>query len=209
MVVKMLGIVGSPRKKGASAVMIDAALAAAKQAGAEVERLDLVDYNVKQCTGCDACLKPPNECPLSKEDDYPKIEGKLLGANALIMAAPSYFHGVPALTKNFIDRSRPMKMAKHKLQDKVFSALSASGLRQSGAERIVDQLNAFALTQGMIVVGNVGHPVIEMNTPIATLQGEEMKVFRKPGEDQLANTIAANLGKRVAILAGKLQSPQH
>lgn len=204
MVPKILGIVGSPRKKGASAVMIDTALAAAKEAGAEVERLDLIDYNVKMCTGCDACLKPPNECPQSKDDDYIKIEQKVIGANAIILAAPSYFHGVPALTKNFIDRSRPMKMAKHKLQDKIFSAISASGLRQSGAERIVDQLNAFALTQGMLVVGNVGHPVIEMNTPIATLQGEEMKMFRKPGEDQLANAVAKDLGKRVAILALKM-----
>ncbi len=204
MVAKILGIVGSPRKKGATAVMIDAALAAAKEAGAEVERMDLVDYNVKMCTGCDACLKPPNECPQSKDDDYLKIEQKVLWANAIILAAPSYFHGVPALTKNFIDRSRPMKMAKHKLQDKIFSAISASGLRQSGAERIVDQLNAFALTQGMLVVANVGHPVIEMNTPIATLQGEDMKIFRKPGEDQLANTVAKDLGKRVAILAAKI-----
>jgi multimeric flavodoxin WrbA len=95
-------------------------------------------------------------------------------------------------------------MAKHKLQDKIFAAISASGLRQSGAERIVDQLNAFAITQGMLVVGNVGHPVIEMNTPIATLQGEDMKTFRKPGEDQLANAVAKDLGKRVALLAAKL-----
>jgi multimeric flavodoxin WrbA len=204
MVPKILGIVGSPRKKGASAVMIDTALAAAKEAGVEVERLDLVDFNVKNCTGCDACLKPPNECPLSKNDDYLKIEQKVIGANAIILAAPSYFHGVPALTKTFIDRSRPMKMSKHKLQDKIFSAISASGLRQSGAERVVDQLNAFALTQGMLVVGNVGHPVIEMSTPIATLQGEEIKTFRKPGEDQLANAVAKDLGKRVALLAAKL-----
>ncbi len=204
MVAKILGIVGSPRKKGATAVMIDAALAAAKEAGAEVERMDLVDYNVKMCTGCDACLKPPNECPQSKDDDYLKIEQKVLGANAIILAAPSYFHGVPALTKNFIDRSRPMKMARHKLQDKIFAAISASGLRQSGGEKVGDQLNAFALTQGMLVVANVGHPVIEMNTPIATLQGEEMKVFRKPGEDQLANAVAKDLGKRVAVLALKL-----
>ncbi len=204
MVAKILGIVGSPRKKGATAVMIDAALASAKEAGAEVERLDLIDYNVKFCTGCDACLKSPNECPQSKDDDYLKIEQKVLGANAIILAAPSYFQGVPALTKNFIDRSRPMKMAKHKLQDKIFSSISASGLRQSGGERVVDQLNAFAITQGMLVVGNVGHPVIAMNTPIATLQGEEMKVFRKPGEDQLANAVAKDLGKRVAVLALKL-----
>jgi multimeric flavodoxin WrbA len=204
MVAKILGIVGSPRKKGASATMIDAALASAKEAGADVERLDLVDYNVKACTGCDACLKPPNECPLSKDDDYLKIEQKVIGANAIILAAPSFFSGVPALTKNFIDRSRPMKMARYKLQDKVFSAMGASGLRQAGAERIVDQLNAFALTQWMIIVGNLGHPVIEMNSPIATLQGEDLKTFRKPGEDQLANTVAKGLGKRVAILATKM-----
>ncbi|OLS16402.1 MAG: NADPH-dependent FMN reductase [Promethearchaeota archaeon CR_4] len=204
MVAKILGIVGSPRKKGASATMIDTALASAKETGAEIERLDLVDYNVKNCTGCDACLKPPNECPLSKDDDYLKIEQKVIGANAIILAAPSYFSGVPVLTQNFIDRSRPMKMAKYKLQDKIFAAMGASGLRQGGGERIVDQLNAFALTQGMVVVGGLGHPVIEMNSPIATLQGEDLKAFRKPGEDQLANAIAKGLGKRVGNLIAKL-----
>jgi multimeric flavodoxin WrbA len=204
MVAKVLGIVGSPRKNGASAALVDAALAGAAEIGAEVERLDLIDYNVNQCTGCDACLKAPNECPLSKNDDYLAIEEKCTGADAIILAAPSYFQGVPALTKNFLDRSRPMKMQKQRLMDKIFAAMSASGLRQSGGERVIDQLNAFAITQAMLVVGAVGHPVIEMNSPIATLQGEEMKAFRKPGEDALALQIATNLGKRVATLAGKM-----
>ncbi|HMF32974.1 MAG TPA: flavodoxin family protein [Candidatus Lokiarchaeia archaeon] len=204
MVAKVLGIVGSPRKAGASAALVDAALAGASEIGADVERLDLIDYNVSNCTGCDACLKAPNECPLSKNDDYLAIEEKCAGADVILLAAPSYFQGVPALTKNFLDRSRPMKMQKQRLMDKIFAAMSASGLRQSGGERVIDQLNAFAITQGMLVVGSVGHPVIEMNSPIATLQGEEMKSFRKPGEDSLAIEIATNLGKRVANLAAKL-----
>ncbi|MHA1731856.1 MAG: flavodoxin family protein [Promethearchaeota archaeon] len=210
---KVLGVVGSPRKYGATNYLVEAALEGAGQQGekiedveVETEKLFLYDFELENCTGCDACLRPPNECPLDQKDDGPKLWEALKGADAILVGAPSYFHGVPGLVKTLIDRSRPLKMAKHALSDKVFAPLSASGLRHSGAETVQSYLVEYAITQGMVVVGAVGHPVIEGNLPVATTQKDAMKEFRTNDErDSIATTIAGHLGARVVGVAARLK----
>jgi hypothetical protein len=46
-VVKLLGIVGSPRKGGNTEIVMKEALKAAMQEGAETELIHLVDFNLK------------------------------------------------------------------------------------------------------------------------------------------------------------------
>lgn len=210
--VKVLGIVGSPRKSGASSYLVEAALKGATDKAADLadvtvttETLFLYDYTIAHCTGCDACLRKPHACPLDENDDMGKLADTLQSADVILLAAPSYFHGVPGLVKALIDRSRPLKMGGHLLRDTVFAPLSASGLRHSGAETVAGYLVEFAITQGMIAVGAVGHPVIEGNLPVATTQKDTMKAFRgKDEHDAMAETIAGHLGARAVALAAKL-----
>ena len=54
---KMLALLGSPRKNGNIAKMLDLAIASAKQIGYEVDFIDLYDCNIKYCKGCMACKK--------------------------------------------------------------------------------------------------------------------------------------------------------
>ncbi|GAB4328820.1 MAG: flavodoxin family protein [Promethearchaeota archaeon] len=210
--IRILGLVGSPRKAGSCAALVDAAFAGASAAGGddvELQKVHVADYPVKPCTGCDACLRRPNECPLDgkDEDRGPALWEKLKWADVVLVAAPSYFHGVPGALKNVIDRTRPLKMQGHALKDKVFAPLTASGLRHSGAESVANALVEYAITQGMVVVGAVGHPVVEGNLPVATLQKEALKEFRGRDEaDPIATAVAERLGARVFELAKKLRA---
>lgn len=201
-------IVGSPRKNRSCNFLIDQAIEGIKSVSSdyEIEKIQISDYKITPCNGCDQCLRPPNDCPLTENDDMKKLEEKILGSTAILIAAPNYFGSVSSQIKALIDRSRPWKMKKYLLKDVIFAPLASTGLR-NGGEGVISDLINFALIQGMIVVANnLGSPVIEGNFPITSLQKFNLKEFIGKGEiDELAGTIAKDLGKRVADLIQKIK----
>jgi multimeric flavodoxin WrbA len=196
-------IVGSPRKNKSSNFLIDKVIEGIKEVSTDfkLNKIFITDYNITPCNGCDACLRPPNNCPLAENDDTNKIEDLILDTDALMIASPNYFGSVSSQIKILIDRSRPWKMKNYLLKDVIFAPLAATGLRNGGEGVIADLIN-FALIHGMIVVGNaLGSPVLEGNIPITSLQKHKLKEFiGKDEEDELAGKIAKDLGKRVAEL---------
>jgi len=201
-------IVGSPRKNKSSNFLIDKAIEGIREVSADfkLNKIQIIDYSITPCNGCDACLRPPNDCPLAEEDDTKKIEELILNSDALLIAAPNYFGSVSSQIKTLIDRSRPWKMKNYLLKDVIFAPLAATGLRNGGEGVIADLIN-FALIHGMIVVGNaIGSPVLEGNIPITSLQKHKLKEFiGKDEEDELGGKIAKDLGKRVAELLKKFE----
>ncbi len=202
----IVGISGSPRKeKSNTRFLLEKALSAALQVlqttGSEASTtllLDISDFEIRHCTGCDACVRK-KPCPESAHDDMPELENKVLPADGIIIAAPSYFTSVPGVLKDFIDRSRTMKMLDHQLKDKVFGAITYAGLRYGGQEHVVDVLNRYALGQGMIVVGAVGSPVKHGTFGSGSMQTDEGK-WRSAEADVLAIDASEELGRRIARL---------
>ncbi len=195
---RIIGICGSPKSEHSSTrFLLEKALEAVSDA--ETILLNISDFNIQHCTGCDSCVRK-KPCPESASDDMPEIERKLLDADGIIIAAPSYFTSVPGVLKDFIDRSRAMKMNDHQLKDKVFGAITYAGLRYGGQGHVVDVLNRYALGQGMIVVGSVGSPVKHGNFGSGSLQTDEGS-WRSAKDDELAVKGSALLGKRVAEIA--------
>lgn len=203
---KIALIVGSPRKNRSCNFLIDQAIEGIKSVSNDFEicKIQIADYEITPCTGCDQCLRPPNDCPLAEKDDTKKIESLILGSSAILIAAPNYFGSVSSQIKVLIDRSRPWKMKKYLLKDVIFAPLASTGLR-NGGEGVVSDLINFALIQGMIIAGNaLGSPVLEGNIPITSLQKFGIKEFVGKGEtDELGALIARDLGKRVAELINK------
>ncbi|TFG33945.1 flavodoxin family protein [Candidatus Thorarchaeota archaeon] len=201
----IVGISGTPKHEKSNTQFL---LSKALEAAAEVESIDtqllnISDYEIRHCTGCDSCVRK-KPCPESAHDDMPKIEEKLRLADGIIIAAPSYFTSVPGVLKDFIDRSRAMKMLDHQLKDKVFGALTYAGLRYGGQEHVIDVLNRYALGQGMIVVGAVGSPVRHGTFGSGSLQTDEGS-WRSASADELAVEGSILLGKRVADLVLRIK----
>jgi multimeric flavodoxin WrbA len=180
----ILAIVGSPRKSGLTASLLKyfKEYVNETEKDLEVNLIYLSDYTINHCNGCDGCLRKPNVCSQNDKDDMPKIEDAMKKADAIVIGAPSYFASVPGILKDIIDRSRAMKMAKYSIKDKYFSVITAAGLQGGGINSVQDDLIHFALIQGMIVVGALGHPVLVGNLPSETLQKLNVKDFRKPSE---------------------------
>lgn len=101
---KVLAIIGSPRKGETLRAVRQLEEELSRLGGAEFEYLMLQDVNLGQCRGCLACLERGEEyCPV-KGDDRDEVMAQIMGADAVILAAPVYSLQVPALTKNFLDR---------------------------------------------------------------------------------------------------------
>ena len=207
----IIGICGSPKKERSNTqYLLEKALEAAsdilsagKTKCATTVLLNISDFEIRHCTGCDTCVRK-KPCPESEHDDMHKIEEKLLKADGIIIAAPSYFTTVPGVLKDFIDRSRPMKMLNHQLKDKLFGAITYAGLRYGGQEHVIDYLNRYALGQGMIVIGAVGSPVRDGTFGSGSMQTDEGE-WRSAKKDQLAIEGSQQLGRRMAELVKKLK----
>ena len=98
---KVLGVLGSPRVGGNSDILLDQALAGAKDAGAAVEKIVLSRKKISGCLDCQKC----NENGLCViKDDMPEIHQKILEADAVIHSVPVYFWAMTAQMKAYLDR---------------------------------------------------------------------------------------------------------
>ena len=97
----VVGVLGSPRPRGNSDLLLDRALEGAREAGAEATKVSLSALDFKPCNGCNACLED-GECVIS--DDLQRLYELFDRAEVVIVASPIYFSGLSTLTKMMIDR---------------------------------------------------------------------------------------------------------
>lgn len=196
----ILLINGSPRKKGRTNHLLEIFRNSIQKMNEDqgnsnthkisVEIIHLVDKKIAHCNACDSCLRKPHECPLSLQDDMGQLDKLMIESDAIVIGSPSYFANVTGIVKDLIDRSRPLKMAKYKLQNKYFSPLVTSGLQAGGLNSVQNSLIQYALIQGMVVIGALGHPVLMSNLPSEAGQKSELKEFRPTNE--ISNVARAN-----------------
>ena len=105
---KILAINGSPSgKHGATALILNPFVEGAKQAGADVDLVELVSRKIKPCLGELACWGPsPGKC--IQKDDMAELLLKIDQADILVYACPVYIDTVAGLMKNFLDRHVPL-----------------------------------------------------------------------------------------------------
>jgi multimeric flavodoxin WrbA len=98
---KVLGVIGSPRKRGNTHLLVERILEGAREGGAETERIFLGDLQIRDCDGCHACWKG-KAC--SKRDDMNGVFDTLAESDAILFGTPVYWYGPTALMKAFVDR---------------------------------------------------------------------------------------------------------
>ena len=98
---KILAIAGSPRRKGNTDTLLDHAIAGARSAAVEVERVILSRLKIAPCIECNRCFET-GRCAV--KDDYQTLYDKTLEADGIMLASPVFFMNVSGHTKAFIDR---------------------------------------------------------------------------------------------------------
>ena len=109
---KVLGIMGSPRRQSNTEILLDKALEGAREAGAEVEKVLVSKLKISPCLEIYACRKDGN-CAI--KDDMQLLYKKLLEADHVILASPMFFYGVTSQAKAVIDRCQALWVRKHVL----------------------------------------------------------------------------------------------
>ena len=111
---KVLGIMGSPRIKGNTDLLLDEALKGAQSQQAEVEKIVVDKLKISPCREYYGCLQD-GKCVI--RDDMDDIYPKLLSADAIIVASPIFFYALSAQLKALIDRCQALWAKKYVLKN--------------------------------------------------------------------------------------------
>jgi len=102
---KVLGIYGSPRKKGNTDILLDKVLEGAHSAGAEITSIYARDLKMSGCRECGGCSKT-GKCVVM--DDMQSVYPLLQDADIIFLATPIFFYGMSSQVKALIDRCQAM-----------------------------------------------------------------------------------------------------
>lgn len=119
---KVFIISSSPRKGGNSDVLAEEFARGAKDAGNQVEKINVRDMDLKFCTGCFACLKIDG-CVL--KDGMNELYSRVQNSDVIVFATPVYYYAVSGQLKTFIDRLNPLYSRENKFKEAYLLATSA------------------------------------------------------------------------------------
>lgn len=208
---KIIALNGSPKRERNTAFLLQTVLHTAEELGAQTELLHLTDYNIKPCTGCNRCMRA-GICSI-QDDDMKVLDEKMLEADGILFGSPTYFMNVSGIMKNFIDRTRPLHIYTNKLKGKIGGAVTSAGLRHGGQEFVMDYLERFMRSQGLILADYQEHPNREPRPlftagPIGSIykgmDGGNVIWHKSISEDDVAVKGANFLGENMVHLINKL-----
>ena len=148
----IVGINGSARKDGNTAILIKTVFHELEKEGFETELIQLGGHPVRGCMGCNACSRNKNRQCIISNDIITECIEKMAAADGIILGSPTYFTDVSAEMKALIDRAGKVSNANDGMfKYKVGGAVVA--VRRGGAIHAFDTMNHFLHYMQMFLVG--------------------------------------------------------
>jgi len=107
---KALVILGSPRVKMNTDLLLEGVIKGLKSQNVEVEKIELGQLKFDPCVSCNVCGKT-GHC--YKKDDMTDIYDKFNDSDIVVIGSPMYFNSVTAITKTMIDRCQSFWSSKY------------------------------------------------------------------------------------------------
>lgn len=186
---KVVGISGSSRKNGNTAIIIKTIFEELSKVGIETELIQLAEIDIQPCRACFAC-KGKKYC-VFRGDGFNDVFNRMVEADGIILGSPVYSADVSSKMKALLDRGGVVVatnpgLLKHKV------GASVAAVRRAGGITAVDTMNHFMLNKEMIVVGST-----YWNMVYGREIGDVMN-----DEEGMANM--RNLGQNMAYLLKRL-----
>lgn len=149
---KVLGINGSARLNGNTAIMLNTALEEMAAEGFETELLQLGPKALQGCIACYKCFQNKDKrCAV--DDVMNEYIAKMLEADGILLGSPTYFADVTSEMKAFMDRAGFVAMANGcLLAGKIGAAVVA--VRRGGATHVFDTMNHLFQISQMVLPGS-------------------------------------------------------
>jgi multimeric flavodoxin WrbA len=186
---KVVALNGSPRLVGNTSAAVTMILDELEKEGFETEHVQMYGSMMTPCNDCGSCgIRGDGRC-INEDDDMNSYLEKLISADGIILAAPSYYGGIPGQMKILLERmSMSQSLCAHGngLAHKVGAAISVQS-RDGGLATYSEMIN-FMLRNKMYVCGS---------SPLTILTGS------KPSEilnDKAGVKALKELGKEMAML---------
>ena len=212
--IKIIGISGSPVKKGNVERCLEEALnSIADKEDVSIEIITLSEKEIKGCIHCNWCVKnQADEKFCFQQDDMSDIYPKILEADGLILASPVHLGRLSGLLANMIDRLRVFvhgNIYRGRLRNKVGGSLAVAFFRGGGIETTLSSINSMFFAFQMIIANSVGY---QSGAGILTsLEGKgnvQKGVSHMALEDDFGMYSAKSLVQRVLELAEMIKAGQ-
>ncbi|RMF97781.1 MAG: flavodoxin family protein [Candidatus Schekmanbacteria bacterium] len=154
---KVLAIVGSPRKKSNTDILVDKVIEGISSVTeVDSEKIYIVDKKINYCTGCGFHLRQADKVSgkmCSQDDDMIGIHREMIEADALIFGTPVHMRTLSAPMLNFLTRSIPLLKMKPIFDEngKIVSAEVNSLLKGKKVASVVSQGDPMAYSGALAI----------------------------------------------------------
>ena len=190
---KVIAFNGSARKDGNTAILINQVFSELEKQDIETEMIQLSGQKIRGCIACYKCFDNKDQRCSVKDDVVNDCIEKMLQADGIILASPTYFADVSSELKALIDRAGLVAKANSDMfKRKAGAAIVA--VRRGGSIHAFDSINHFFLISQMIIPGSS-----YWNMGFGLEKGDVKK------DEEGLQTMAA-LGRNMAWLLKKIQT---
>jgi multimeric flavodoxin WrbA len=151
---KVVAFNGSARKDGNTAILVNYVFKELQAAGIDTELVQLAGKDIRGCKACYKCFNDKNSRCGVDNDFLNSCVEKMVEAEGVILASPTYFTDVTTEMKALIDRAGLVAKA----NDDMFKRKVGAGVvavRRAGSIHVFDSINHFFLISQMIVPGSI------------------------------------------------------
>lgn len=159
MIKKILMINGSARKKNTYKMLLKIEQIL-KAHTFEIEIINLFDYDIKNCIGCEVCVNF-EKCPIN--DAMPMLMTKMLESDGIILSCPVYMGSVTSKLKSLMDRTNGW-IHKNELAGKPMMFVTTTNF--SGIKDTGKLLNGYANGLGVRKGGYISRKSNDVDIPL-------------------------------------------
>lgn len=121
-----------------------------KNKGYDTEIINLHDYNIEFCRGCEVCVLK-DRCII--KDDTAEIMQKIVNSDGLVIATPVYLNNMSGILKSFIDRTCKWF---HRSEVSQKPTLLIADTQGSGIENTLNSIEEVMIQWGVSLCETIG-----------------------------------------------------
>jgi multimeric flavodoxin WrbA len=180
---KVIAFNGSPRADGNTSQLIDQVFEALNKEGVATEMVQVGGMLLHGCIACYQCFERKDRRCAVADDIINSCIEKMIEADGIIIASPTYFAALTPETKALIDRCGMVSRANGDLLKRKAGAAVVT-MRRAGAINVFDTINHFfSIGQMIIPASNYWNIGVGRNIGDVQQDEEGMRTMRVLGEN--------------------------